>query len=77
LEVDHLRRRRFVTFFDSVPAPQRLRRLSICTVFRILFGLLLHPNGMDSVVHFEMPYENPGRLAKFYSEAFGWDMEQL
>ena len=32
---------------------------------------------MDSVVHFEMPYENPDRLAKFYSRAFGWQMQKL
>jgi predicted enzyme related to lactoylglutathione lyase len=29
---------------------------------------------MDSVVHFEMPYEKPDRLVKFYSQAFGWKM---
>ena len=27
---------------------------------------------MDSVVHFEMPYENRQRMAKFYQAAFGW-----
>ena len=26
---------------------------------------------MDSVVHFEMPYENRERMAKFYQSAFG------
>jgi predicted enzyme related to lactoylglutathione lyase len=31
---------------------------------------------MDPVVHFEMPYENPDRLVKFYSQAFGWQMEK-
>jgi hypothetical protein len=31
---------------------------------------------MDPVVHFEMPYEVPDRLVKFYSQAFGWQMEK-
>lgn len=31
----------------------------------------------NPVVHFEMPYEDPNRLTKFYSEAFGWNMEQV
>jgi len=32
---------------------------------------------MNPVVHFEMPYQNPKRLSKFYSEVFGWDMQYL
>ena len=32
---------------------------------------------MDPVVHFEMPYENPERLVKFYTQAFGWRMQML
>ncbi|MGH8321358.1 MAG: VOC family protein [Gammaproteobacteria bacterium] len=32
---------------------------------------------MDSVVHFEMPYEDPKRAAKFYETAFGWQMQML
>lgn len=28
----------------------------------------------NPVVHFEMPYEDPARVAKFYKEAFGWGM---
>jgi uncharacterized protein len=32
---------------------------------------------MNPVVHFEMPYEDSQRLAKFYSEAFGWQMRKL
>ena len=28
----------------------------------------------NPVVHFEMPYVNAKRLSKFYSEAFGWGM---
>lgn len=31
----------------------------------------------NPVVHFEMPYENSDRLAKFYSEAFGWGMQKF
>ncbi len=31
----------------------------------------------NSVVHFEMPYEDKDRLAKFYEEAFGWDMTKF
>jgi uncharacterized protein len=32
---------------------------------------------MDPVVHFEMPYEDPERLVKFYKSAFGWQMRKL
>lgn len=29
------------------------------------------------VVHFEMPADDKDRVSKFYSEAFGWDMNKL
>lgn len=29
------------------------------------------------VVHFEMPYEDPRRVADFYRDAFGWEMQQM
>ena len=29
------------------------------------------------VVHFEMPYEDAGRVSKFYRTAFGWEMNPL
>jgi len=32
---------------------------------------------MHPVVHFEMPYEQPERIAKFYQEAFGWQTQML
>ena len=32
---------------------------------------------MDPVVHFEMPYDDPARLSKFYQAAFGWKMTKL
>ena len=32
---------------------------------------------MDSVVHFEMPYEDRDRLVDFYLRAFGWQMQKL
>ncbi len=32
---------------------------------------------MNPVVHFEMPYEDPDRLVKFYTDAFGWQMHRL
>src|SRR5687768_13244749 len=31
----------------------------------------------NPVVHFEMPYEDHERLARFYSQAFGWEMNNL
>ena len=31
----------------------------------------------NPVVHFEMPYENSNRVVKFYSQAFGWQMQQF
>ncbi len=32
---------------------------------------------MNPVVHFEMPYENSSRVAKFYAQAFGWQTQAL
>src|SRR5689334_5802327 len=32
---------------------------------------------MDPVVHFEMPYDNRERMARFYQSAFGWKMQML
>ena len=32
---------------------------------------------MDPVVHFEMPYEDRMRMAKFYKSAFGWQTQML
>src|SRR4051812_14166225 len=32
---------------------------------------------MDPVVHFEMPYDNRERIARFYETAFGWKLQML
>ena len=32
---------------------------------------------MCPVVHFEMPYEQRDRMAKFYQQAFGWQTQML
>jgi predicted enzyme related to lactoylglutathione lyase len=32
---------------------------------------------MNSVVHFEMPYEDKNRMAEFYQKAFGWQPQIL
>ncbi len=32
---------------------------------------------MNPVVHFEMPYDDPARTARFYQAAFGWKMKML
>jgi len=32
---------------------------------------------MNPVVHFEMPYDNRQRMAKFYESAFGWQTRML
>ncbi len=32
---------------------------------------------MDPVVHFEMPYDDRRRMAKFYKSAFGWQIQML
>ncbi len=32
---------------------------------------------MNSVVHFEMPYDDANRMAKFYQSAFGWKTQEL
>ena len=31
---------------------------------------------MDPVVHFEFPYDDRDRIAKFYAAAFGWKVQQ-
>ena len=33
--------------------------------------------GPCPVVHFEMPYRDAARAARFYAEAFGWQLQQL
>jgi predicted enzyme related to lactoylglutathione lyase len=35
------------------------------------------PTKMNPVVHFEMPYENSDRTAKFYSSVFGWQAQKM
>jgi predicted enzyme related to lactoylglutathione lyase len=32
---------------------------------------------MNPVTHFEMPYDSPDRVAKFYKDAFGWKMKNM
>lgn len=32
---------------------------------------------MNPVVHFEMPYEDPARMSRFYQQAFGWQTQAL
>ena len=32
---------------------------------------------MNPVVHFEMPYDNRQRMAKFYESTFGWQTQML
>ena len=32
---------------------------------------------MNPVVHFEMPYDDSARMAKFYEQAFGWQTQAL
>ena len=34
-------------------------------------------NKTNSVVHFEMPYDDRERMAKFYQRAFGWQTQTL
>lgn len=31
----------------------------------------------NPVVHFEMPYQDAGRVTEFYKSAFGWDMKNM
>lgn len=32
---------------------------------------------MNPVIHFEMPYEDGKRVARFYEQVFGWRIDQL
>lgn len=34
-------------------------------------------NGMNPVVHFEMPYENKNRMEEFYKQSFGWKSNEM
>jgi uncharacterized protein len=34
-------------------------------------------SNMNPVVHFEMPYEDKSRMAKFYAQVFGWKHQML
>jgi predicted enzyme related to lactoylglutathione lyase len=37
----------------------------------------MEEDAMNPVVHFEMPYDDRERMAKFYKSAFGWQMQML
>ena len=37
----------------------------------------MEDESMDSVVHFEMPYEDRERMKKFYETTFGWQTQTL
>jgi uncharacterized protein len=41
--------------------------------------LLLASNSrnMDSIVHFEIPADDPKRAGEFYKQAFGWDIQSM
>ena len=32
---------------------------------------------MDKVVHFEIPFDDKGRAMKFYSQCFGWALQDM
>ena len=32
---------------------------------------------MDPVIHFELPYQDRERIARFYEQAFGWKLQHL
>jgi predicted enzyme related to lactoylglutathione lyase len=32
---------------------------------------------MNPVVHFELPFEDRDRMARFYENAFGWELQKL
>src|SRR5262245_21730975 len=55
-----------------LPSPQvALKRRIAQSARRIIMSK------MDSVVHFEMPYDDRERMAKFYRDAFGWQTRML
>ena len=39
--------------------------------------LLWEDKTMNPVVHLEMPYDDPKRMAQFYASAFGWQTQLL
>lgn len=42
-----------------------------------MLGLFLIFKHMNSVVHFEMPYEDKERMVQFYGKAFDWKMKKF
>jgi hypothetical protein len=40
-------------------------------------SIVMEIKTMNPVVHFEMPYDNRDRMAKFYGSAFGWHTQML
>src|SRR5262247_3295907 len=47
------------------------------TVNRQAASTAMEEKTMDPVVHFEMPYDDRQRMAKFYESAFGWQTQLL
>jgi predicted enzyme related to lactoylglutathione lyase len=50
------------------------RLCSVLAAMRIMRTIM---SKMNSVVHFEMPYDDRERMAKFYQDAFGWRTQML
>src|SRR5262245_43131199 len=55
-------------------------RLAYEDTSEVLVAIEFNPPGgtvMNSVVHFEMPFDDRDRMAKFYETAFGWHTQKL
>jgi uncharacterized protein len=55
------------------PAIRTMARQTRSTAPSLIEGV----TAVDPVVHFEFPYEDPRRMAKFYQSAFGWQTKEL
>src|SRR5215475_16006498 len=55
-------------------------RLAYEDTSEVLVAIEFNPPGgtvMNSVVHFEMPFDDRDRMTKFYELAFGWRTQKL
>jgi uncharacterized protein len=62
-------------------SPNGLKRLSSETLHPSVtsetIGKRDHMSKMNPVTHFEMPYDDRERMAKFYQNAFGWQTQMF
>ena len=59
----------------AMAAMMQMKKLDIAALKRAYEPNKEHT--MNPVVHFEIPYDNRDRIARFYQTAFGWQLQML